>query len=196
MIRKTLLLGLALAALVALPVAAQETDYDGTSGSATVTDEAIVVSAEGFIPEAEVTYEVDYEASDAGDDEVGLVFSGYEGEIAFGPASVSAPLVIVETGTARADANGNVNFAVTNRGEGRYTINMTDGVNTAVVGVTVGTPGDGGGETAGGSADGGSLPRTGSDSPIGLVQVGAAAIAMGAVVVYGAKRRRAKAFAD
>ena len=39
------------------------------------------------------------------------------------------------------------------------------------------------------------LPRTGTDTSTTLAQVGFGALAIGAVAVYGAKRRKAKAFA-
>lgn len=187
MIRRALLLTLVIMALVAAPAVAQ---YDGTSAEATVTEDGIVVTAEGFEPNATVNYEVDYEPF-IDENAFGIV-GGYEGEIAFA-MNVAAPMEIVERGSTTADANGNVQFVVANRGEGRYRITMTDGVNTAVASITVGSPGDAGaGTTTGGS---GALPRTGGDSSIGLAQIGFAALALGAVAVYGAKRRKANTFA-
>lgn len=160
MIRRALMLGLALVALLAAPAAAQADDYDGTTATATVQGDSIVVTGEGFIPGSAVRFSVEYGGS------------------------------VVDSGTVTADAQGNVTVTTEVRGDGVYRITMTDGTNTAVATVTVGATGTGTG-TAG---SGGALPRTGDDTSVGLAQIGFAAVALGAVAVYGAKKRKAKAF--
>lgn len=191
MVRRAVLLSLALVLMVFAPAAVAQ-EYDGATATATVTEDAIIVTAEGFEPNATVNYEVDYEPF--GDENALGIVGGYEGEIAIA-MNVAAPMEIVERGSTTADADGDVQFAVANRGEGTYRISMTDGVNTAVVAVTVGSPGDAGAGTGTGTAGGGALPTTGADDSVGLAQVGIAALALGAVAVYAGKRRRASAWA-
>lgn len=170
MIRRTLLLALALVALVAAPVAAQE--YDGTNATAGVSadGETIIVNGEGFIPNSTVTFEVEFDGA------------------------------IVERGTTQADAEGDVSFEVEVRGDGVHRITLTDGVNTAVVSITIGDAGRGG-TTGGGApfagdtpAKTGGLPTTGSSGSIGLTQIGIMGLVIGGVAVYAAKRRQARAF--
>lgn len=186
MIRRALVFAVGLVTLLAAPVAAQE--YDGTSTETSIApDGDIIVAAEGFEPNATVTYEVDYTPFS---DENAMVVGGYEGEVALA-MNVALPAAIVETGSTTADAQGNITFEVQNQGEGRYEIRMTDGVNTATAVAVVGEAGAGG--DAGGAVTGG-LPRTGDDTTVGLAQIGFVAVAIGAVAVYGARRRRAKSF--
>lgn len=172
MVRRALLLSLALLLTVFAPVAAAQTgEYDGTSASGSVTADGILITGEGFTSNATVTYQVEY--------------VGFDGEEAS------------ESGSATADAEGNVSFVIENRGDGSYVVVLTDGVNSATTTVVVGqAEAD---ETAapapvGSTGGGGALPRTG-DEPIGLAQVGIAAMALGAVAVYAGKRRRANAWA-
>ena len=163
MIRKTLILALALVALLAAPAAAQ---YGSGSGSASNDGETITVVGEGFAPNTTVDYSVEY-----------------GGEV-------------VETGETTSDAEGDVQFTVDVRGDGTYNITMTDGNVTVVASTTVGAgaaPAPAPAPAA--PAGSGALPRTGDDTTSTLAQVGFAAVAMGAVAVYGAKRRKAKAFA-
>lgn len=162
MIRRTLVLALALVALMAAPAAGQS--YSGTTATATTDGETITVVGEGFNPNSVVSYSVEYDGS------------------------------IVETGETTADAQGDVQFTVAVRGDGVYNISMTDGVNTAVVSVTVGTAAAPAPAPAA-AAPAGALPRTGDDTSSSLAQIGFAAVALGAVAVYGAKRRKANTFA-
>lgn len=98
---------------------------------------------------------------------------------------------VVETGETTSDAQGDVQFTVDVRGDGVYNITMTDGNVTVVASTTVGTAAA---PAPAHAAGGGALPRTGSDSNVGLAQIGFAAVAIGAIAVYGAKRRN-KVFA-
>lgn len=98
---------------------------------------------------------------------------------------------VVETGETTSDAEGDVQFTVDVRGDGVYNITMTDGTTSVVASTTVGAAA----APAPAPADSGALPRTGDDTSSTLAQVGFAAVALGAVAVYGAQRRKAKAFA-
>lgn len=188
MIRKTLLLA---AALLALLVPVAHAQYAGNDGSARIGPNGeLIVQGRGLVPNANVNWNARYRAF-SDENAVGFI-GGYEGEIAFG-APAAPEWTVVASGTAQADAQGNVEFSVpTSAGDGEYEITMTDGVNTIVVSQTVGS--SGGGNVAA-PAGGGALPRTGDDTTSTLAQFGAAAVALGAVAVYGAKRRKAKAFA-
>lgn len=99
---------------------------------------------------------------------------------------------VVDTGETTANADGEVSFTTEVLGDGVYNITMTDGTVTVTTSTTVGAAAAPAPAAAAGS---GALPRTGDDTTSTLAQVGFAAVAMGAVAVYGAKRRRAKAFA-
>lgn len=169
MVRRALLLSLALLVTVFAPAAAAQTDeYDGTSASGSVTADGIRIVGEGFSPNATVNYEVEYNGSD------------------------------VESGTATADAEGDVSFLIRNRGEGSYVVVLSDGANTATTTVVVGRSGAAPAPAPApraGASGGGALPRTGADESVGLAQVGIAALALGAVAVYAGKRRRANAWA-
>lgn len=165
MIRRALLLSLAVVALVAAPVAGQEEapDYDGPSGESEVQgDESIRVTGEGCPPNATITYTVTRD---------GAAFS---------------------EGTASADANGDFDFVVETDGPGEYRVTVECGdqtfmVTATVAGETAERPGDDRRVT-------GPLPETGSDSSIPLTQAGVALLMIGGVAVYAAKRRRARNF--
>jgi LPXTG-motif cell wall-anchored protein len=161
MVRRALLLSLALLLTVFAPAAVAQTEYDGTSASGSVTADGIVIAGEGFNANATVTYEVEYNGSE------------------------------VESGTAMADAEGDVSFVIRNRGEGSYVVVLSDGTNSATTTVVVGGAGA---APAAPAAGGGALPRTGADESVGLAQVGIAALALGAVAIYAGKRRRANAW--
>lgn len=195
MLRRSLALATALLLAVAAPVAAGE--YDGTSGGATVSGETITVTGEGFEPNAEVDYSVDY--TPAGDESAAAALEA--SGVLFARTPAALPTEIVETGTATANANGEVTFPIQNRGPGTYEIVMTDGVNTAVATVTVA------GDTSGGpteeaapaeptQTDSNDLALTGSDGSVPMAQIAAGLIVFGGVAVYVAKRRRNIAFRD
>lgn len=175
MVRRALLLSLALCLTVFAPAASAQTEptdeYDGATASGTVTPEGILITGEGFVPSSTVTFQVEYD--------------GFDGETA------------TESGTTTADAQGDVSFLITNRGEGSYVVVLSDGTNTATTTVVVGQPGAAPAPAtpAAPAAGGGALPRTGADESVGLAQVGIAAVALGAVAVYAGKRRRANAWA-
>lgn len=193
MVRRALLLALFSVAMLAAPAAAQQgppggAPYPDDRATITPAGEVLRILADGFLPGRRVGYQVDY--TPFSDENAMGVVGGYEGEIAFA-MNVAAPIAIVETGSTTADANGNVSFEVTNRGAGDYRITMTDGVTTKVASATIGNAS--GNRSAQSGA--GALPRTGDDSSVGLAQIGFAAVAIGSVAIYGAKRRKTKAFA-
>lgn len=192
MVRRALLLSLALLVAVFAPAASAQTpQYAGAAASATVTDDGILITGEGFIPNSTVTFQVEYD--------------GFDGETA------------TENGTTTADAQGDVSFLIANRGEGSYVVVLGDGVNAATTTIVVGQPGaapvpaappapalaapapaapaSAAPASAAPAARAGALPRTGADESVGLAQVGIAALGLGAVAVYAGKRRRANAWA-
>jgi LPXTG-motif cell wall-anchored protein len=163
MIRRALLLSLALVALLAAPVAAQ-TDYGTPGGSAVAGDDFIRVTGEGCPPNAGIGYS--YSGPESGQ------------------------------GTATADANGGFDFTISDLDDGSYNIAVQCGGETFVLSATVGAAAGAPTTTAAaGTGTGGTaLPRTGSDSSIGMAQVGFAALAIGSAALYAAKRRKAKAW--
>lgn len=168
MIRRALLLSLAVVALVAGPAAAQ--DYDGTTASATVEpDGDIVVNASGFNPNATVTYTVDLDGTRVLD---GSVQSDAAGDVNF---------------TVEYQGDGTYTIRMTD-GENTQVLNVT-------VDRAAGAPGTAGQGTTGTASQAGALPATGSDSSLPLAQTGIALMMIGGVAIYAAKRRRAKAFA-
>lgn len=188
MIRRAALLIAAFTIAMAAPAGAGE--YDGTSGSATVSGDTIIVTGEGFEPNAEVEYSVDYTPS--GDESAAASLEASGVMFARSPA---VPAEIVETGTTTANASGEVQFAIENRGPGTYEITMTDGTNTAVATVTV--TGDSTGEAAPAEpTQTDDLALTGSDDAIPMAQIAAGLIVVGGIAVYAAKRRRGALFND
>lgn len=162
MIKRVLVLALALVAFVAAPAAAQS--YPNAGGTAVAGESSIRVTGEGCPPNGEIAYSYS------------------------GPESGS--------GTATADASGDYDFTIDDLDEGDYTVSVECGGETFVLNANVGAAAGGGTTTTTAAQSGaGALPRTGGDSSIGLAQLGFAALAMGAVAVYGAQRRKAKAFA-
>lgn len=186
MIRRTLLLVAVALVAFAGPAGAQE--YDGTSGSATVTEEEIIVQADGFESNTEVSYSVDYTPEGDESAAASLEAAG----VMFARSAPAVPTEVVETGTTMSDGGGAVEFAVDNRGDGYYEITITDGTNTEVVGVTVGD----GTSPAATPTETDNLALTGSDSSIGLAQGAVVLVVLGAVAVYIAKRRRSTVFSD
>lgn len=159
MIKRVLILSLALVAFLAAPAAAQ---YPDAGGTAVAGESSIRVTGEGCPPNGEISYSYT------------------------GPESGS--------GTATADASGDYDFTIEDLQSGDYTVTVECGGETFVLNATVGAAG-GTTTTTAAAAGAGALPRTGDDTTGTLAQFGAAAVALGAVAVYGAKRRKAKAFA-
>jgi LPXTG-motif cell wall-anchored protein len=162
MIKRVLILSLALVAFLAAPAGAQ---YPDAGGTAVAGESSIRVTGEGCPPNGEIAYSYS------------------------GPESGS--------GTATADASGDYDFTIDDLDEGDYTVTVECGGETFVLNATVGAAAGGGTTTptTAAAAGTGALPRTGDDTTSTLAQFGAAAVALGAVAVYGAKRRKAKAFA-
>jgi LPXTG-motif cell wall-anchored protein len=154
MIRRILLLAFMALALLAAPVAAQDSGYAPTNVTATVQpDRNIRVTGEGCPPGSTGTYELRRGAS--------------QGQ---GP--------VVDSGEFPVDDNGEFDFIADTDGRpGRYTITVTCGGETFVLGVTV--PG-------GGAA----LPTTGSDDSLPLARAGVVLVALGGLAVYASRKRQ------
>ena len=134
--------------------------YASPSGTAVAGESSIRVTGEGCPPNGEIAYSYS------------------------GPESGS--------GTATADASGDYDFTIDDLEEGDYTVTVECGGETFVLNATVGAAGAAPGTPAapGASAGAGALPRTGTDTTTTLAQFGAAAVALGALAIYGAKRRK------
>jgi len=164
MIKRVLILSLALVALLAAPAAAQ-TGYPAPAGTAVGGDSSIRVTGEGCPANAAITYS--YTGPESG------------------------------TGSATATASGTYDFTIANLDPGNYQVTVNCGGEAFVLSATVGAAGGGTtppaatgtGSTGTGA---GALPRTGTDTSTTLAQVGFGALAIGAVAVYGAKRRKAE----
>jgi len=149
-------------ALIALLAAPAGAQYATPGGTAVAGESSIRVTGEGCPPNGEIAYSYS------------------------GPESGS--------GTATADASGDYDFTIDDLDEGDYTVTVECGGETFVLNATVGaggaTPGVTPAPGAGATAGAGALPRTGTDTTTTLAQFGAAAVALGALAVYGAKRRK------
>ena len=98
---------------------------------------------------------------------------------------------VVDEGDTTSDADGHFEFTTDPLPNGEYTIEVTCGGNSTVLGVTVnrGTGGGNGGNppAGGGGTD---LPRTGDDTSIPLARLAAVLLATGGVALYAAKKRQ------
>jgi LPXTG-motif cell wall-anchored protein len=170
MIRRAFLLSLALVALLAAPVAAQ-TGYGTPAGTAVAGADFIRVTGEGCPPNGGIGYS--YSGPESGQ------------------------------GTATAGATGAFSFTISDLDRGTYNIAVQCGGQTFVLSATVGAAGaapapvaaPGAAAGTGTGTGGTALPRTGSDSSIGMAQLGFAALAVGSAALFASKRRKAKAWA-
>jgi LPXTG-motif cell wall-anchored protein len=162
MIRRALLLSLALVALLAAPVAAQ-TSYGTPAGTAVAGADFIRVTGEGCPPNGGIGYS--YSGPESGQ------------------------------GTATAGATGAFSFTISDLDRGTYNIAVQCGGQTFVLSATVGAAGAAPAPVAAAGTGGTALPRTGSDSSIGMAQLGFAALAVGSAALFASKRRKAKAWA-
>lgn len=166
MIRRALVLTLAIVALVTAPAAAQD-DYAGPTVAGSETSNGDIVVSGGGCPASGA---VDY--------------------------SVTKDGAAYTSGSTTADTNGDYSFTVETDGNGEYRVSVTCGGETTVLNETVTRAGGtaGSGPSTGAVTSAGALPTTGSDSSVPMTQIGVVSIMVGAVAVYAARRRRSSAF--
>ena len=87
---------------------------------------------------------------------------------------------VMDEGDTTSDADGHFEFTTDPLPNGQYTIEVTCGGNTTVLGVNINR----------GQGRGPDLPRTGDDTSIPLARLAAVLLATGGVSLYAAKKRQ------
>jgi LPXTG-motif cell wall-anchored protein len=172
MVKRMLVLAVALVGLMATPAMAQQ--YPPGENLITVSDtapcpgDAVLVSAKTFQAGAAVTVKL-------GDTVVGTPAAGANGVVELG---ISIPA---------GQAQGAVAVTATGPGAGgEVALTASVDVTACNESPATTTPASGGG----GAGGGGDLPRTGSDGTMTLVRVGVALAALGGVLLAIASKRR------
>ena len=183
-IRKFLLTAACVSAIVLGGASAvSAANYGGatlTAPSTATTGGTVILSGTGFLPNAPITITIDRD---------GVVVNGIYTDVSgrlSASVDVSGRLSASVTAPSNAgiytDGSGRFSVSVTVPSDpGNYTISATDGVNTVSTTVVVSASG-------GGSA----LPVTGNSSSLPIAQLGAALLAVGALIVFGVRRSASK----
>ena len=173
-IRKFLLTAACVSAIVLGGASAvSAANYGGatlTAPSTATTGGTVILSGTGFLPNAPITITIDRD---------GVVVNGIYTDVS---GRLSASVTAPSNAGIYTDGSGRFSVSVTVPSDpGNYTISATDGVNTVSTTVVVSASG-------GGSA----LPVTGNSSSLPIAQLGAALLAVGALIVFGVRRSASK----